>query len=102
MISPEILGVPEKLDPQMLKGKPQWVKIFQDLTAVIDALGFCLFTSFAYGADDYREMLNAATGFNLTTEEVMKQRYAAGHHGRKTGYGRRKLCKGDRISIPRL
>jgi len=72
MISPEILGVPEKLDTQTLTGKPQWVKIFQDLTAVIDALGFCLFTSFAFGADDYREMLNAATSFNLTTEEMMR------------------------------
>ena len=71
MISPEVLGVPEKLDTQALNGKPQWVKIFQDLTAVIDALGFCLFSSFAFGADDYREMLNAATDFNLTTAEVM-------------------------------
>ena len=36
MISPEILGLPEKLDPFSLEGKDVWVKIFQDLTAVID------------------------------------------------------------------
>lgn len=72
MISPEILGVPEKLDPQSLEGKAEWVKIFQDLTAVIDAEGLCLFTSFALGADDYRDMLAAATGWDITTEELMK------------------------------
>jgi len=44
MISPEVLGIPEKLDPQELNGKPEWVKTFQDLTAVIDSAGLCLFT----------------------------------------------------------
>jgi aldehyde:ferredoxin oxidoreductase len=32
----------------------------------------CLFTSFALGADDYRELINAAAGYDLTTDEVMK------------------------------
>ncbi len=72
MISPEVLGVPEKLDTQELEGKPKWVTIFQDLTAIVDALGFCLFTTFPFGADDFREMLNAATGYDMTTEDVMK------------------------------
>jgi len=71
MISPEILGVPEKLDTQKIEGKAQWVKIFQDLTAIIDASGLCLFSSFALGADDYRELVNSATGFNYTTEDLM-------------------------------
>lgn len=71
MISPEVLGYPEKLDTQQLEGKPQWVKTFQDLTAVIDSLGFCLFSSFPFGADDYVEMLNAATGFGMSVDEVM-------------------------------
>lgn len=72
MISPEILGYPQKLATQELAGKPKWVTIFQDLTAVIDSLGFCLFSSFPFGADDYREMLNAASGFEMTTDEMMK------------------------------
>ena len=72
LISPEVLGYPEKLAPQQVEGKAQWVKIFQDLTAVIDALGFCLFSSFPLGADDYREMLNAATGYNMTTADMMQ------------------------------
>ena len=72
MISPEILGYPQKLDTQVLEGKPQWVKTLQDLNAVIDALGFCLFSSFPFGGDDYSELLNAATGFGMTTEEMMQ------------------------------
>jgi len=59
--SPEVLGIPEKLDPQELNGKPEWVKTFQDLTAVIDSAGLCLFTSFALTADDYRDLVNADT-----------------------------------------
>ncbi|MBE9467261.1 MAG: aldehyde ferredoxin oxidoreductase family protein [Bacteroidetes bacterium] len=71
MISPEVLGAPEKLDPQELKDKPEWVKTLQDLTAVIDSSGLCLFTSFALGAPDYTELLNKATGFNYSVEEIM-------------------------------
>jgi aldehyde:ferredoxin oxidoreductase len=62
LISPEILGLPEKLDKNALEGKAFWAKAFQDLTAVIDSLGLCLFTSFALGADDYAQLLNAVVG----------------------------------------
>lgn len=72
LIAPEIVGAPEKLDPQELKGKPEWVKAFQDLTAVIDSSGLCLFTSFALGAPDYADLLNKATGFNYSVDEMMQ------------------------------
>ena len=72
MISPEILGLPEKLDRFSLEGKALWVKNFQDMTAVIDSLGICLFTSFALGADDYRDMFNAILGQNWTTETLLQ------------------------------
>jgi aldehyde:ferredoxin oxidoreductase len=71
LIAPELLGVPEKLDPTVTEGKAVWVKAFQDLTAVIDSLGLCLFTSFVYGADDYRDLLNAVVGTDLSTEQMM-------------------------------
>lgn len=71
MVSPEILGVPEKLDRLALDGKPGWVKAFQDLTAVIDSLGLCLFTSFALTADDYRDLTNAITGSDYTTADLL-------------------------------
>lgn len=66
MISPEILGLPEKLDRFALEGKANWVKIFQDFTAAIDSVGLCLFTSFAMGAEDYADLYNAVCGTSLT------------------------------------
>ena len=71
IIAPEILAHPEKIDRLALEGKAQWVKVFQDLTAVIDSLGFCLFTSFAWGLDDYRAIYNAVTGENVSSEELL-------------------------------
>ncbi len=72
MISPEILGIPEKLDRFSLDGKAQWVKIFQDLTAVIDSLGLCLFTSFAMGAEIYADLYNAACGTEHDVESLLE------------------------------
>ncbi|RQD72590.1 MAG: aldehyde ferredoxin oxidoreductase [Tindallia sp. MSAO_Bac2] len=72
LISPEILALPEKLDRFDVAGKPEWVKIFQDLTAAIDSTGLCLFTSFAMTADDYADMLSAVTGFDYTAESLLQ------------------------------
>jgi len=72
LISPEIFGVPEKLDPFITEGKAQWVKTFQDLTAVIDAEGICLFTSFALGPEDYASLLSTATGIDYSVEALLK------------------------------
>ncbi|MFA6505808.1 MAG: aldehyde ferredoxin oxidoreductase family protein [Treponemataceae bacterium] len=66
MISPEILGLPEKLDRFALDGKSNWTKIFQDFTAAIDSVGLCLFTSFAMNADDYADLYNAVCGTSIT------------------------------------
>ena len=71
LISPEILGLPESIDRLSIEGKTTWVKAFQDLTAVIDSLGLCLFTSFAIGADDYRGLFNAIVGEDFSTEDIM-------------------------------
>jgi aldehyde:ferredoxin oxidoreductase len=71
-ISPEVLGMPEKLDPVEIDSKPLWVKIFQDLTAAIDSSGMCLFTSFALGAEDYAAFLKAATGFDYDGNNVLE------------------------------
>lgn len=70
LISPEILGLPEKLDRLAIDGKAGWCKAFQDLTASIDSLGVCLFTSFAMGAPDYADLMNAICGTNLTGDDI--------------------------------
>ncbi len=72
LISPEILGLPEKLDKFSLEGKAEWAKIFQDLTASIDSLGLCLFTSFALNADDYSKLYNLVCGTNHTAESMLE------------------------------
>lgn len=71
-ISPEILGIPAAYDRTDTAGKAELVKVFQDLTAVIDSLGLCLFTSFALGAPEYTALYNAATGADMTVEEMME------------------------------
>ncbi len=72
LIAPEILGVPEKLDPLSLESKATWAKLFQDLTAVIDSLGMCLFTSFALDADDYTALFNTIVGADCSAEDMIE------------------------------
>lgn len=72
MISPEVLGLPQQLDRTVTEDKAAWAKTFQDLTAVIDSMGNCLFTSFALGAQEYTDLLNAATGTNYTADQVLE------------------------------
>ena len=72
LISPEILGLPEQLDRTTTEGKAKWAMIFQDLTAVIDSMGMCLFSSFALGAPEYAALLNAATGTTHTPEQLLE------------------------------
>ena len=71
-ISPEVLGLPEKLDQQSIDEKPAWVKGFQDLTAAVDSAGMCLFATFALGAPAIAAQLSAATGVDYTADDVVK------------------------------
>jgi aldehyde:ferredoxin oxidoreductase len=72
LIAPEIFGVPEKLDPQEVKDKDTWLKIFQDLTAAVDSAGVCLFTTFAMGGKELAEQLSAITGVDYTEENILE------------------------------
>lgn len=75
MISPEILGIPKKLD--RLTGaedmeKIKMVKAFQDLSAVVDSTVNCKFVTFAFGQDMFADLLSAATGWEFDGEKVME------------------------------
>lgn len=72
LVSPEILGVPEKLDPEAVAGKAVWAKAFQDVTAVVDSAGVCLFTTFGIGIPQVTRLFNAATGNGFTDEQMME------------------------------
>lgn len=69
MTSPEVLGIPVKVDPDSTEGKAELLKTFQDLTAVVDSAGICLFVTFALGLPEIAEQLRAATGINMSDEE---------------------------------
>ncbi|MBA7679646.1 hypothetical protein ES703_87946 [subsurface metagenome] len=73
-ISSEILGLPTQTDRLKYEGKAELVKAFQDLTAVIDSSGMCLFTFFALGGvpEVYAQILTASTGISYSTEEMLK------------------------------
>lgn len=71
-IAVEVLGCGAKLDPRATKDKPFWVKLFQDLTAAIDASGGCIFGTFGMTGDDYAAMISALTGVTYTTEQYIQ------------------------------
>ena len=76
----ELLGVPTTIDPLTWEDKPPIVAKWQDVFAIIDAAGLCVFFSVRYLTDltlDARpvgimELLNAATGANYTLAELEK------------------------------
>ncbi len=76
----EILGVPMLVDPQSLENKPQIVKQWQDVFAVIDAAGLCVFfsvrnlctTTQEIRPDGIAELLRAATGVDYSLEDLEK------------------------------
>ena len=71
MISPEVLGIPVKLDPQVTEGKGAMLKTFQDLTALCDSTGMCLFTTFGIGLPEIAGQYREAVGSGETDEEIL-------------------------------
>jgi len=71
-VSPEIFGIPEKIDPLIIEGKAQWVKTFQDFTSTVNSTVNCLFTTFALGAKDYADLLSGVTGWDIGEDDILK------------------------------
>ena len=71
LTSPEVLGVPIKVDPFETEGKPELLKLFQDLTALIDSLGVCLFTTFGLGLPELAAQYREAVGIDDSDEEIL-------------------------------
>ncbi|MCL1836479.1 MAG: aldehyde ferredoxin oxidoreductase family protein [Treponema sp.] len=71
MTSPELLGVPVKVDPLVTEGKAPLLKLFQDLTALIDSLGICLFTTFGLGLPEIAAQYRAAVGSSESDEDIL-------------------------------
>jgi aldehyde:ferredoxin oxidoreductase len=71
-IAVEVLGNKANLDPHVTTEKAFWVKLFQDLTAAVDASGGCIFGTFGMGGEDYAAMLSALTGVSYTVESYIE------------------------------
>ncbi len=71
-IPAEILGIPKKLDPYSIEGKPEWTIFMQDMVSAINSTVICLFTSFALGLPQYAGMLQAITGMELDSDKLLK------------------------------
>jgi len=71
MTSAEVLGIPVKLDPLTTEGKAPLLKIFQDLTALVDSVGICLFVTFGIGLPEIAALYRAATGSTESDEEIL-------------------------------
>lgn len=70
-ISPEVLGVPVKVEKDAAEGKPGLVALFQNLTAAIDSSGACLFSTFGAGAENYAEMLSPLVGYKYSADDFV-------------------------------
>ncbi len=76
----EILGVPENVNPYAWENKPLAVKDWQDVFAVIDSAGLCVFFSvrnYVTPTMDIRpqgilDLLNASTGANYDMDDLMR------------------------------
>jgi aldehyde:ferredoxin oxidoreductase len=76
----EMVGIPKPIDPHEWKGKARIVKLWQDVFAVIDSAGLCIFFTirnllqpeieiFPEGILEY---LNAVTGAGYNMDELVK------------------------------
>ena len=76
----EILGVPTLIDPLVLENKPRLVKDWQDVFAVLDSAGVCVFFSvrnYVTPTEDIRpegllRLLNAATGAGYDMDSLVR------------------------------
>lgn len=76
----EMVGIPKPVDPHEWKGKGQLVKFWQDVFAIIDAVGLCIFFAvrnllrpeLKIFPDRILEYLKAATGAEYSMEALLK------------------------------
>ena len=72
MISTEVLGAPIPMDRFSASGKASIVRVYEDLSAAIDSLILCRFTTFALSAIDYARLLSVIHEKEYTEKDIMK------------------------------
>ena len=101
MVSPEVLGIPVKMEPQATEGKPAMLKAFQDLTGVVDSSGLCLFTTFAWGLQDIQPQIQAACEGDWSEERLLLIGERIWNMEREFNLAAGLTCKDDNLP-PRL
>lgn len=71
-IGPEALATPYAVDRFATAGKAALVILYQDLSALIDSLGLCIFTIFALNPEHYASLLSAVTGEPLDGKQILR------------------------------
>ncbi|MBI4645826.1 MAG: aldehyde ferredoxin oxidoreductase family protein [Bacteroidia bacterium] len=72
LISTEALATPVAINRFSEKGKPGITKLYQDLTATIDSMIACIFTSFALSPQLYADLVGAVMGLKMDSEVLLK------------------------------
>jgi aldehyde:ferredoxin oxidoreductase len=68
----EVLNVHENLDPSTTEGKPELVKRYQDITAVMDSLGLCNWPLMGLKFNNFVPMVNSCLGTSYKAEDLLK------------------------------
>ena len=71
-VSSEVMGVPEKTDPLATEGKADLVKASQDVNAIVDSTGLCIFTTFAWTLEDIAPQVATACEGEWTPESLLE------------------------------
>ncbi len=67
----EVFNVHEKLDPWDTQGKPELVKQYQDMTAVMDSLGLCNWPLMGIKFNNLVPMINSCLGTNFKVDDLL-------------------------------
>ncbi|MFH1243571.1 MAG: aldehyde ferredoxin oxidoreductase family protein [Pseudomonadota bacterium] len=68
----EVLNVHENLNPWTTEGKPELVKRYQDITAVMDSLGLCNWPLMGLKFNNFVPMVNSCLGTSYKAEDLLK------------------------------
>jgi len=67
----EVLEVHESQDPWTTQGKPELVKRYQDMTAVMDSLGLCNWPMMGLKFNNFVPMVNSCMGTNYRADDLL-------------------------------
>jgi aldehyde:ferredoxin oxidoreductase len=67
----EVLNVHERLDPWAPEGKPELVKRYQDITAIMDSLGLCNWPLMGLKFKNFVPMINSCLGTSYQENDLL-------------------------------